>query len=102
MDRSVVIYLQSFTQAQNKLGQWEKTVTRRKVYAEVSSVGMNEWFEGGRNGLNPQYRFKVFQYDYNGETELEYDGKIYAIYRTYVDKHELIELYTEEKKGSDQ
>lgn len=71
------------------------------VYCNVSSVTGSEWFEGGRNGLNPQYRFTMFAPDYEGEEVLEYNGERYAIYRTYVGQNETIELYTEKKKGNE-
>jgi hypothetical protein len=44
----------------------------------------------------------MFCYDYNGETMLKYNGKVYAVYRTYLDRKEVIDLYTEEKKGADE
>ena len=76
-----------------------RQLNRKKVFAEVSSVGQSEWFEGGRYGLNPEYRFRMFAYDYNGESLVKYNGVIYSIYRTYVDRNELIELYAEKREG---
>ena len=99
MDRSRVIYLIKNDKQQNQYGVWVDNTTERKVFAEVTSVGQSEWFEGGRQGLNPQYRFRMFSYDYQGESLLKYNNTIYSIYRTYVDKDEIIELYTELKKG---
>jgi len=99
MDRSSVIYLVSNNKSQNELGIWVDNLTERKVFAEVSSVGQSEWFEGGRNGLNPEYRFRMFAYDYNGESLVKYNGVTYSIYRTYVDRNELIELYAEKREG---
>lgn len=99
MDRSNVIYLISNNPQQSELGVWVDNITSRKVYAEVSSVGQNEWYEGGRNGLNPQYRFRMFAPDYHGESLLMYNGVAYSIYRTYIDRNEVIDLYTEYKKG---
>lgn len=99
MDRSRVIYLLKNDKQQNQYGVWVDNTTERKVFAEVTSVGQSEWFEGGRQGLNPQLRFRMFAYDYQGESLLKYNNTIYSIYRTYVDKDEIIELYTELKKG---
>ena len=99
MDRSRVIYLIKNDKQQNQYGVWVDNTTERKVFAEVTSVGQSEWFEGGRQGLNPQYRFRMFSYDYQGEGLLKNNNTIYSIYRTYVDKDEIIELYTELKKG---
>ena len=99
MDRSTVIYLVSNNKRQNEYGVWEDFPTERKVFAEVSSVGQSEWFEGGRNGLNPEYRFRMFKYDYQGESLVSYNGVVYSIYRTYVDRNEIVELYAEKREG---
>jgi putative hydrolase of the HAD superfamily len=55
----------------------------------------------GRNGLNPQYRFTMFQFDYLGEKIIEYNGVQYTVYRTFNKSVDEIELYTELKKGND-
>lgn len=99
MDRSIVIYLVSNNKKQNEYGVWEDDTTKRKVFAEVTSVGQSEWFEGGRNGLNPELRFRMFRYDYKGESLVEYNGITYSIYRTYIDRNEIIELYCEKREG---
>ncbi len=101
MDRSNIIYLLSSVNTQDTLGIWRQTQTRRKVYCQVESVSQSEWFEGGRNGLNPQFRMVMFRYDYKGEELLEYDGTVYSIYRTYIGKDETIELYVEKRKGTE-
>lgn len=98
MNRSSVIYLVKETHQQNDYGVIETTYTPRKVYADVTSVSSREWFDGGRNGLNPEYRMTMFFYDYSGEEIVEYNGVQYAIYRTY-EKGDLIELYVQKKQG---
>lgn len=100
MDRSKVIYLNSVTRTQDELKVWHDTVIPRMVYADVSSVSQSEWFEGGRNGLNPDLRFRMFAPDYQGEKTLIYNGKEYEVYRTYIDRNETIDLYTERRKGN--
>lgn len=99
--RSDVAYLVSESYTLNDYGVHEPTETKRKVYVGVDSVTGQEWFEGGRNGLNPQYRFTMFQYDYKGEKIIEFNNVKYAIYRTYIKNNDLIELYAELKKGSE-
>ena len=53
MDRSDVITLVSVSQAQNDFGVWTSTQTTRDIFCDVESVTRAEYFEGGRNGLNP-------------------------------------------------
>lgn len=101
MNKSSVAYLVSESWTQDENGVQRATTSKRKVFVNVSSVTSQEWFEGGRNGLNPQYRFKMFQFDYLGEKIIEYNGVQYTIYRTYNRSVDEIELYTELKKGND-
>lgn len=101
MDRSSVIYLISEAKAQDAFGVWRSTYTEKKVFCNVSSVTANEFFEGGRNGFKPQYRMTVFFGDYAGEEIVKYNGKTYAIYRTYQSGTDTLELYVEQKGGTD-
>lgn len=100
MDRSNVINLISTTKEQDENGVWRETTNRRMVFCNVSSVTASEFFEGGRNGLNPQFRMVMFFGDYQGETILEYNGATYAIYRSYQRGTDELELYVERKGGT--
>lgn len=75
----------------------ESTPTKRTVMARVESVTRSEFFDAGRNGLNPEYKFTMFLYDYQGEKIVEYDGKQYAVYRTYMGRSDTIELYVQQR-----
>lgn len=70
------------------------------VFCQVDSVTASEFFEGGRNGLNPEYRFTLFEADYGGELVVLYKGYAYAVYRTYKARTDIIELYAERKGGT--
>ena len=100
MDRSNVINLISTTKEQDENGVWRETTNRRMVFCNVSSVTASEFFEGGRNGLNPQFRMVMFFGDYQGETILEYNGATYAVCRTYQRGTDELELYVERKGGT--
>lgn len=100
MDRSDVIKLISVTRTQDKYGQFVDTETSRQVYCQVGSITQSEFYEGGRNGLNPEYRFTMFFADYEDETIIEYKGKRYAVYRTYLARNDKLELYVERKGGT--
>lgn len=73
--------------------------SKRKRYCKVDSVSGREVFDGGRAGLNPEYRVTMFHGDYKGERSLLLDGKPYAIYRHYRDG-DYIELYVTRKGGT--
>lgn len=100
MDRSEVIILAGETRTQDANGIWQMTGTQREVFCQVDSVTRNEFFEGGRNGLNPEFVFRMFAGDYEGERIAIYDGKSYSIYRTYLGRQDIIELYAERKGGT--
>lgn len=100
MDRSDVLTLISVTRSQNDYGVWEETRTKKNVFCQVDSVTRAEFFDAGRNGLNPEYRFTVFAADYNEEKSCVYKGKAYGIYRTYQPRTDYIELYAERKGGT--
>ena len=84
---------------QNEYGVWLPIETKRQVFCQVDSITQSEYFEAGRNGLNPAYRFRIFMGDYADEETIEYKGQRYAVYRTYLRRDDNIELYVERKGG---
>ena len=100
MDRSNVITLIGTTREQDSFGIWREQYTERNVFCDVQSVSQTEFFEGGRNGLNPAYQFTMFFGDYNGESLVKYNGDTYAVYRTYHARTDDLELYVERKGGT--
>lgn len=100
MDRSDVIDLIAVTQTQDEFGVWRTTEKARQIYCQVDSVTASEFFEGGRNGLNPEFRFRVFNADYEGEPIIEYNKQRYSVYRTYLRRDDTLELYVERKGGT--
>lgn len=101
MDRSTVIKLIAETKTKNEYGVFGDTkTTSREVYAQVQSITRAEFFEAGRNGLNPELVFTMFYGDYQGEKTVVYNGATYGIYRTYMGRNDTIELYAERKGGT--
>lgn len=100
MDRSQILTLITESYTQDANGVRQKTTTERDVFCQVDSVTRDEFFEAGRNGLNPEFRFGVFFGDYNGERTVRYNGNTYGIYRVYHDRTDNIELYAERKGGT--
>jgi hypothetical protein len=101
MDRSTPIYLLAPVYSQNDKGVIGSQFTERMIYANVTSVTGSEWFEGGRAGLNPELRFRVFAPDYQGEEILKYNDHYYSVYRTYMARNDILELYCERRSGTD-
>lgn len=106
-----VITLISRVEAQNDFGVWESAETKKQVFAKVHSVTRQEFYDGGRAGLNPQFHFDIFKGDYSGEEVVEYQGKRYGIYRVYqpevpngryvtrTEDTDYVELYVKRKGG---
>lgn len=99
MDRSTAIKLISEAYAEDEYGVMQPVLKKRKVFANVQSVSRTEWFEGGRSGLNPEFKMTVFGPDYKGEQAVEYNGQTYDVYRTYAAKTDTLELYVQRKQG---
>lgn len=122
MDRSDVISLISEAYEQDEYGVWRNTGhylrdengtvirdesgqpisigSEREVFAQVDSITRSEFFDAGRNGLNPEFKMTMFFYDYHGERIVKYNGLVYAVYRTYHGRNDTIELYVERKGGT--
>lgn len=95
-----MINLISQTRTQDSYGIWRSTTQSKEVYCQVDSVTQREFFEGGRNGLNPELKFTMFFGDYDNETIVEYNGNQYSVYRTFLTRNDKIELYVERKGGT--
>lgn len=96
-----VIKLIAVTKTLDVIGVPTLTETAREVFCRVDSITRREFFEAGRNGLNPEWRFTVFVGDYAGELTIEYAGHRYGVYRTYrlIDS-DYLELYCDRKSGT--
>lgn len=97
--REDILTLISQNETQNQYGVFISSPTEREVFCRVESVSQAEFFEGGRSGLNPEYKFIVFYADYAGETVCKFHSEQFAIYRTYR-IGDYIELYAQRKGGT--
>ena len=100
MDRSDVLTLINQSRTQDDFGRWISTNTTRDVFVQVDSITQAEFYDAGRIGLNPEYRFRLFNGDYDGEELCEFHGQRYAIYRTYLRRDDTLELYVERTGGT--
>lgn len=98
MVRMDVIYFQ--TEGSAKRGVFDSpTIIQRMVYAEVRSIGMNEFYRAKEAGISPSVAFVLADAaEYQGERRLIWGSRTYEIVRTYVDGIK-IELYAEEAKN---
>ena len=100
MDRSAEITLLAKTRQKNAIGVYEETITERTVYGQVGSVSASEFFAGGQAGFKPEYRVTMFAPDYEGEDSCRIGDETFTIYRTYLARTDVLELYLERRAGN--
>lgn len=101
MDKSQVCKLVGRVFTTDEFGIQQPVETEIEVFCQIKSVTQTEFFEGGRNGLRPQFQVTMNRFEYNNEPIVEIGGVRYSVYRTYFTRDDSIELYLEEKKGND-
>lgn len=96
-----VLILISTTKTQNAYGVWEETESEHQVFCEISSITRQEFYQAGRNGINPEFVATVFDGDYSGERVCAWRGNRYAIYRVYrASGKDYVELYAQREGGT--
>lgn len=71
-----------------------------KVFAKIFPVGRDEFSAAGQGGYKATFQAEIWGFEYDGQTDIEKDGKRYAIYRTYGPKaNGKLELYAGERVG---
>lgn len=81
-----LIYLISTVKSDNGIGDTTETDTKTEVFASEESVRQSEFYQAMSTGLKPEIMFKIWKFEYSGETKLEYNSKKYNIIRTYISK----------------
>lgn len=89
MHSKTTVQLITISRARDDLGDYTETETRKQVFAEARSVGQKEFYEAQAAGSKPDGKFIIWWDEYDGQQELENDGKRYRIIRTYKNGDEL-------------
>lgn len=100
MNRLVDVTLISQTETYDDMGVPAVTENETTIKGNFQSVSAQEFYRGGEIGIKPEFVVKVWEREYNGETVLEYEGKRYIIYRTYLVSDGRTELYCQKDIGS--
>lgn len=62
----------------------KKTQQKKEIFAEVLSIGQQEFYQSQATGLKPELKFEIADYlDYENEKELIYNNVKYQVLRTY-------------------
>lgn len=89
----------SYTQTKNNYGMPVKEESKVEIFCRVSSVSGSEFNAAQQNGIKPQWKFIIREREYSGENVVEFEKKLYSVYRTYRASLDDIELYVEEREG---
>lgn len=77
------LYLIGYETGENEYGDPVKVPVRRRVLCGRRSVTRSEHYQAAAVGLRPEIVLVINRHEYQGETELEFEGKRYRIERTY-------------------
>lgn len=90
-----VITLITETNTVDEYGDTVTTEAYRQIFAEVKSIGQNEFYQAQAVGLKPEIKFVIADFaDYQDEKKLKYTPfngteDVYTILRTYRTKKQL-------------
>ena len=62
------------------------------LLCKTKSIGRNEHYMAGQNGLKPEIVIIIKGYEYDGQQELDYKNKRYSVERNYSVNFEEVEL----------
>lgn len=83
MEYTEIIYLVNKVEEEDEIGNiTTSSFTLTKRYAKKQSVKTNEFYSAVDSGLTPSVEFVMKRLDYDGQNELNYNGKRYAVIRT--------------------
>lgn len=74
------------------VGGYTTSEIARTVFCNKKSVKSMEFYQAHAVGLKPELNLVVRSVDYNDESRVRYEGKMYDILRTYSKNGEMVEL----------
>lgn len=92
---NIIVLVGTAEKHTNEYGDTVSSVSERKVFAELASIGGAEFYQAQAAGIKPELKFKLADYlDYAGERMLRFtppgeSEQLYSIIRTYRKSNEL-------------
>ena len=90
-----IITLIAETNTVDEYGDTVTVETERTIFAEVKSIGQNEFYQAQTVGLKPEIKFVIADFaDYQNEKKLKYQPfggteEVYTILRTFRTRYNL-------------
>ena len=82
----------SATITQDEYANEIETETTLTVWADIGSVGRNEFYNALQSGLKPSMVITIKAFEYSGQKYVSHGGKRYKVERTYQADNENLEL----------
>jgi hypothetical protein len=95
-----VCNLLSVTTTIDNLGQAIETTKPYMIFCSKFSITRAEFSTAGQLGFKPDLMLVIDADAYGNEKLLEYQNKIYSIYKTFQRVDGFLEIYCEVKKGA--
>ncbi len=88
MEYSEIIYLITESIGADEIGNMTPALTSsKKCYAKTQSVRTNEFYSAVEIGMTPSVEFVIKKLNYNGEQEIEWNGRRYSVIRVVEPKN---------------
>lgn len=87
-----IINLISVARTEDSDGYFTDTETMEQVFCNVKSVSRTEFYEAYKAGLSLALSIEMWNDEYAGQKEIEYNNKRYRVERTYMKDRQTIEL----------
>jgi SPP1 family predicted phage head-tail adaptor len=94
-----VCFLLIITSTKDELGQNIESVTPVMAYCAKLGISRAEFSAAGNLGHKPLLLLVIDSDEYDNEIRLEYNRTIYTIYKSFMRKDGLTELYCEVRAG---
>lgn len=94
-----IVYLVTKKYEEDDIGQDISVRTEQEVFCEILSISQSEFFEAAQSGLKPQYKIKLWEAEYGGQTEVRIGDDYFTVYRNYT-VNGMTELYLEKRGGA--
>lgn len=80
------LYLISLQNDTNAMGDPIQVPVKRAVLCDWKSITRSEHYQAAAHGLRPEIVFVVNRHEYQGEREVEFEGRRYQVMRVWAPK----------------
>lgn len=83
-DETIYLISKGHTGEKDEYGDEILKIVKKPVFAEKKSIKRTEFYQAQSSGYKPEIVFELSdRIDYDGQQEIEHEGVIYKVLRTY-------------------